>query len=54
MVASQFAEAQSHFKHRLVNHAFAAPLRANSTGLFNPIVLPFELQIHSGTMYTEV
>jgi hypothetical protein len=42
MVASQFAEAQSHFKHRLVNLAFAPPLRANSTGLFNPIVFPFE------------
>lgn len=28
VVVSQFAEARSHFKHGLVNHAFASALRA--------------------------
>jgi gamma-tubulin complex component 2 len=28
IVVSQFTEARSHFKHGLVNHAFAAALRA--------------------------
>jgi gamma-tubulin complex component 2 len=28
MVVSQFVESRSHFKHGLVNHAFAAALRA--------------------------
>lgn len=46
VVVSQFAEARSHFKHGLVNHAFASALRA-ILQVLRPIILCFSINLLS-------
>jgi hypothetical protein len=51
IVVSQFTEARSHFKHGLVNHAFAAALRAILQVFLIPCYLwHLSLKMHSVTM----